>query len=170
MRVPGMELRAIAIIDDDSTTRKVLQWVLERHGFAALEVNGAEQAVKVCSDPNFGIAALIADVRLRSAETGIDVAVAVQCACPHLPILVTSGTPPEGWTAHDFANFKELVRAGRTDFLGKPFTAQKLADTLTALVAGEPPTGVREMCDAAEVSRKRQQTESRAGASAAEQK
>jgi len=132
-----MDLRTIVIIDDDSTTRKVLQWVLERHGFVVVAVSDAEEAIGLCREPQLAVAAMIADVRLRSRMTGIDVAMAVRREFPDLPVLIISGTPPQGWAEQDRAVFEELLK-NRADFLDKPFTAGMLAEKIAALVSAQP--------------------------------
>lgn len=147
-----MELRTVAIIDDDATTRKVLQWVLERHGYAVVAVADADEAVSLCREPKLAVTALIADVRLRTQDTGIDIALAVQREYPDLPILITSGTPPEGWTQKDFANFKTLI-AGQADFLAKPFTAGTLVEKLKGLLSGAGIPAARQMYNSAELHR-----------------
>lgn len=147
-----MELRTIAILDDDSTTRKVLQWVLERDGYAVVSVTDAEETIGLCHEPRLGVCALIADVRLRTEITGIDIAIKIRKEIPDLPVLITSGTPPEGWTQKDFANFKILL-AGRADFLAKPFTAGALTEKMAALVSGRPASGIVEIYKTAELHR-----------------
>ncbi|HXS98033.1 MAG TPA: response regulator [Candidatus Limnocylindrales bacterium] len=146
-----MELRTIAVIDDDATTRKVLQWILERQGYTVVAVANADEALAVCSEPKLAVAPLIVDVRLRSEATGIDIAVAVRERFGDVPVLVTSGTPPEGWTERDFAGFKTLL--GNADFIPKPFTASALVEKLTGLLNGTSAESALRLYNSAELHR-----------------
>jgi len=55
---------------------------------------------------------------------------------PALPILITSGTPPEGWSDADFECFGQLVMHARVDYLQKPFQSKAVLSVTEELTNG----------------------------------
>jgi DNA-binding response OmpR family regulator len=122
------------VVEDNTASAGVLAHVLEHKGFDVLITIDAAQAAHYCDD--FKIDILIADVILRSAASGADIAWNIRQVSPDVPVLFVSGTPLEGWSEPDFARIEALL-PGRVNFLGKPFTAAALASTVASLLHHE---------------------------------
>lgn len=83
-----------------------------------LEAATIEEAITICCDGRQHIDALIAEFMLTDGQ-GTDLAAEIRKHCPDVPVLLTSGTPMDGWSAIHRVRFDEL--GNRTDFLPKPF-------------------------------------------------
>src|SRR5439155_620808 len=94
---------------------------------------------------------LISDVGLKSAGSGLETLLRVHEHYPQLPLLIISGTPPEGWRNSDFDCFRKLVmNGGQLGFLQKPFTAQSLRAEVDTLISGKSdPPRIRALFDEA---------------------
>ena len=122
-------------MDDDPDSLNVLNWVLERH-YTVIKTVTADHAIDVCQNPKDQISLIVADILLRSPVSGTQVCLEARSCYPGIPILLTSGTPLEGWQEVDFENFKVLM-SGRVDFLQKPFTASTLESKIERLLNGD---------------------------------
>jgi len=91
-----------------------------------------EDAVEAChvEPPDL----LIAGNRFRSAPSGLETSLRVHKSRPQTPLLIVSGTPPEGWSDGDFECFVKLVSGAAVGFLLKPFTAAALKSTVRDLI------------------------------------
>ena len=127
-------LKTILVLDDNSDSLNVFYWVLEPY-YNVLKTETADEAISLCYEHKEIICLLVADIVLRSAVSGIQVGLRVRESCPNIPILLTSGTPIEGWREHDLAQLKTLM-SGRIDFLQKPFTVQMLICKVENLLNG----------------------------------
>jgi DNA-binding response OmpR family regulator len=123
------------VLDDDPDSLNVLSWVLERN-YTVVKTDTADHAIEICQNFKDQISLIVADVFLRSPVSGTRVAIDARVCCKDVPILLTSGTPVEGWRDCDFENFKKLM-SGRLDFLLKPFTAQVLVRKVEVLLNGD---------------------------------
>jgi len=121
-------------VDDDPDSLNVLNWVLERH-YTVIKTVTADHAIDVCQNPKDQISLIVADILLRSPVSGTQVCLEARSCYPGVAILLTSGTPLEGWRDVDFENYKRLM-SGRVDFLLKPFTAQRLVRKVETLLNG----------------------------------
>src|SRR5947209_7551907 len=82
--------KTIIVLDDDPTSRKVFYWILERTHRVVTAATG-DEAISLCQEQRENIGLLVADVCLRSAVSGIQVAVRVRESCPDIAICLTSG-------------------------------------------------------------------------------
>ena len=122
------------MLEDDQDSLNALHWVLERH-YTVVKTNNADHAIDVCQNPKDQISLIVADILLNSPVSGTQVCLEARSCCHDVPILLTSGTPLEGWREVDFENFKVLM-SGRVDFLQKPFTASTLESKIEKLLNG----------------------------------
>ena len=127
-------LKTILVLEDDQDSLNVLNWVLERH-YTVIKTVTADHAIDVCQNPKDQISLIVADILLRSPVSGTQVCLEARSCYPGVAILLTSGTPLEGWRDVDFENYKRLM-SGRVDFLLKPFTAQRLVRKVETLLNG----------------------------------
>jgi two-component system, OmpR family, response regulator VicR len=126
-------MRSALIIEDDSTSSKVLSLILERNGYRVLSAANSDEASGFCGDIKIDL--IVADIILRSALSGTDVACQLRQFCPEIPILFVSGTPLEGWSDRDLSNVEQLL-PGQVGFLMKPFTAADLVTAINNLMEG----------------------------------
>ncbi len=127
-------MKTVLISEDDPTSLMVLKAVLERE-YRGITTEIPEDAFVVCStEPSPDI--IIADNRLRSAPSGLETLLRVHESRPQIPLLLVSGTPPEGWSDSDFDCFVKLVSGAAIGFLLKPFTAAVLKSKVGDLIGG----------------------------------
>ena len=143
--------KTILILDDQAASLRVFGWVLESRHFLVIQADDAETAIRCCN--NGPIDLFICDVQLRSALSGTNAARVVHDSCPQIPILFTSGTPIEGWAAHDFENLRSLLVC-RVDFLPKPFSIESLLGKTESLISASAPLEeFLELFERAEINR-----------------
>ena len=127
-------MKTVLISEDDPTSLMVLKAVLERE-YRGITTEIPQDAFVVCStEPSPDI--IIADNRLRSAPSGLETLLRVHESRPQIPLLLVSGTPPEGWSDSDFDCFVKLVSGAAIGFLLKPFTAAVLKSKVGDLIGG----------------------------------
>jgi DNA-binding NtrC family response regulator len=125
-------VKNVLILEDDRTSLTVLKTVLERQ-YRVITTEIPEDALAVCStEPSPDL--FIAENRLRSAASGLETLLRVHESHPDIPLLIVSGTPPEGWPDGDFDCFVNLVSGASVDFLLKPFTAAALKGKVRDLI------------------------------------
>ena len=125
----------ILVVDDDEINRSVFTKTLELAGFPVHSVATGGEAIDLCGRLPGPLALLIIDSMLTDGW-GAQVAMKVREHCPDVPVLLTSGTPLEGWRDEDL---RALSALGPTaDFLGKPFQVQSLVDKVRRLTHCDP--------------------------------
>ena len=132
----GAPVKTILVLEDEPLLLKLMRSLLDRHGYAVLEAAGAEQAVQQFHNSGGRIDLLVADVGLPGVS-GIQVALQLRSELPHLPVILTSGYPPNAWSARDS---RHLVKLGvdSVSILLKPFGSRVLLNTVNDLTAARP--------------------------------
>lgn len=132
MRTPTASGRrpVILVVEDEVIVRLLAVEAIEEAGYAAVEAEDAEQALRLLESRE--IDAVFTDVRMPGAMDGQQLAAHVRQDHPDLPILVTSGHRQE-----ECASATPGVL-----FLQKPYRAAILIATLSALI-GSRATGPR---------------------------
>ena len=113
----------VLVVDDDDINRAVFANALELAGFEVLGVATGEDATEICRNPPGKLILIIVDFMLTDSR-GTELALHIRGGCPDIPVIITSGTPPEGWSAQDQAALLEL--GGAEVFLQKPFQVHQL--------------------------------------------
>src|SRR5206468_3155776 len=88
--------KTILVVDDNSASLNVFYWVLERR-YNVLKAETANEAIALCQQHQHQLHLILADVFLRSPISGTQVGLEARTFCPDAAILLTSGTPIEGW-------------------------------------------------------------------------
>ncbi|HEX3053945.1 MAG TPA: response regulator [Aggregatilineaceae bacterium] len=116
----------IMIIDDDRTTVRLLQTLLEMDGFEVLMAGRGQGALELAQQNNPDV--FLVDYHLSDME-GIDVVRALRAdpTFATAPIVMTSGLNVED----------DALKAGATKFLVKPFEPGNLAALFNGLLAKE---------------------------------
>ncbi len=106
----------ILVVDDSAISRNVFVRALRRLGHRVIEAAAMKEAMAICRDACWHLDLLIAEFMLRDGN-GAEVAAKVREHYPDLPVLLTCGTPPEGWSEAERRRSAELG----ADFIQKPF-------------------------------------------------
>ena len=85
--------RAVLIVEDDADLRHLTAAMLEDEQLDTIQCESAEAALAVMLMGGCEVALIFADVRLRGAMSGIDLAWEVKLRWPLLPVILTSGHP-----------------------------------------------------------------------------
>ncbi len=120
----------VLLADDESSVRRAVRRLLERHGFQVTEVaDGAEALEHVEADPT-AYDLVLTDV-VMPKMTGIQLAEAARQVAPDLPFVFVSG----------YADGPDRVTLSSTDarFVQKPFAQATLLRTLHDAVSAPPP-------------------------------
>lgn len=120
------------MLEDDVSSRFVLNEILERGGFKVLSSSSLGQAIDICRTHSDKIELLIADVVLRG-NGGPEGVRELKLLQPGMAILFISGYPL------DLLEHRGLVEKAnrleeRTEFLQKPFTAEALLNAVRRLI------------------------------------
>ena len=87
--------RAVLIVEDDADLRHLTAAMLEDEQLDTIQCESAEAALAVMLMGGCEVAMIFADVRLRGAMSGVDLAWEVKLRWPLLPVILTSGHPGE---------------------------------------------------------------------------
>jgi two-component system sensor histidine kinase ChiS len=121
----------ILVVDDDASTLRVIELLLERNGYTVRTVPTGEEALSLL--PDFIPAVLILDVNMPGMS-GFDVCQIIKRDKEYskIPIILLSGegTPQDYKTGHD---------AGAVIYMVKPFKAEKLLQVIRLLTAPNQP-------------------------------
>ncbi len=114
-----MSGHTVLIVDDEITQRKLLEGIVTRAGHTAILADGGEAALEHLFGPEASkIGAVLLDLSMPKLG-GLEVLRAIRPTRPKLPIIVL--------TAHSsLSNAVESMRAGATDFIVKPASAERL--------------------------------------------
>ncbi|MBI5960400.1 MAG: response regulator [Chloroflexi bacterium] len=113
----------IMIVDDDRTTVKLLQTLLEMDGFEVVVTGYGQQALELANSTHPDI--FLVDYHLADMD-GVELVLQLRASptFAHTPIVVASGRNVED----------KVLDAGANLFLIKPFEPNKLADTFNGLL------------------------------------
>ena len=126
-------IRSLLLIDSDPAERRRISAIASRAGWTAVGADGLETAVAILRGP-YGPevkVALIANWDPAASGALID---ALRDCHPGLPVLVLT----ESSALPDAA---EALRAGATDFLGRPVAPERLLEALAVAADRRRPTG-----------------------------
>ena len=131
------------MLEDDASSRFVLNEILERGGYHVLSSASLSEAIDTCKTHSDRIELLIADVVLRG-NGGPEGVRQLKLLQPDMAILFISGYPLE--LLENRGMVEKINRPEeRTEFLQKPFTAQALLKAVRRLIGqtDEPAQGAR---------------------------
>ena len=127
--------QVVLIVDDDPVQRRLLEAMIQRFGYQAIVVEGGDAAVRLLAGPEaVPIDAVVLDLVMPDLD-GLGVLARMRDANVTAPVIVQ--------TAHGgIDNVVSAMRAGATDFVVKPASAERLQVSLrnalaTTALAGE---------------------------------
>ncbi len=125
----------VLIVDDDPVQRRLLEAMIQRFGYRAMVVESGDAAVKLMTGPEAPrIDGVVLDLVMPDLD-GLGVLARMREADINIPVIVQ--------TAHGgIDNVVSAMRAGATDFVVKPASAERLQVSLrnaltTKALAGE---------------------------------
>jgi two-component system, cell cycle sensor histidine kinase and response regulator CckA len=132
-RTPGHTL-AILLVEDERAVRKLAARVLGSLGYAVIEADSAEEALRLWPERRREINLLLTDV-VMPGLTGPQLAAELRRECPALPVVFVSGYADE-------VVARQGMSAAEGLFLEKPFTTAALAAMVESALRGGPQSGV----------------------------
>jgi two-component system cell cycle sensor histidine kinase/response regulator CckA len=124
-RFPGGS-ETIVLVDDDEGARAVSRRILQRAGYTVLSAPDGVEAMRLVGEAGGRVDLLITDVVMPGLG-GRDLVAHVRETLPTLRVLFVSGYTEEGVRKHG-------VLDADSAFLEKPFTAERLAQTVRELL------------------------------------
>ena len=118
--------KTVLIADDDQLIRDMVTKVLQKNGFVVTTASDGEEAVDTAIAHRFDI--IITDIMMPIIE-GIEVIAEIIGKWPDTKIIAISSESSAGRTS--LLTLAETMGAATT--LEKPFSAQQLMDTISAL-------------------------------------
>ena len=125
----------VLIVDDDPVQRRLLEAMVQRFGYQALVAEGGDAALNLLTGPDAArIDGVVLDLVMPDLD-GLGVLARMRDAGLNIPVIVQ--------TAHGgIDNVVSVMRAGATDFVVKPASAERLQVSLrnalaTKALAGE---------------------------------
>ncbi|MDQ3483690.1 MAG: sigma-54 dependent transcriptional regulator [Pseudomonadota bacterium] len=131
--MPNDAIRSLLLIDADAAERRRISAIACRAGWTVVGADGLETAIALLQGP-YGTevkVALLGSWEQLSSQALID---ALRSCYPGLPVLVLTNNDPLPVAA-------DVLRAGATDFLGKPVAPERLLEALAAAADRRRPTG-----------------------------
>lgn len=127
--IPMGEGELILVVDDEVAIRDITQQILETTGYRAMSARNGTEAMVRYQEKKGEIKAVITDVMMPSMD-GTELVRAIRAIDPDVKIIAMSGLLEERDSPE---------AAGIDEFLVKPFTTERLLQTLrTVLDSGKP--------------------------------
>lgn len=114
-----MDQRTVLIVEDDPAIARVLNMMVELHGYTVLNAQDGQEAIRLGEQYRGGISLLLCDVLLEN-ESGPVIAAQIGALCPDLQTVFLSGYPLEVLGERNLLS-PELVLSGKAFYLQKPF-------------------------------------------------
>jgi two-component system cell cycle sensor histidine kinase/response regulator CckA len=121
----------VLIIDDEAAIRQVLRRTLEAFGYRVVTAEGGPEALSIYVERQAEIGAVITDL-MMPAMNGLATINALLQVNACVRIIVLTGLATE-------AQKEAAMSAGASKFLAKPFTIEKLIETLGTFWPGASP-------------------------------
>ena len=121
----------ILVVDDEPGVRRLACQSLERGGYATIEAEDGEAALRIleCAAPPIRL--VLSDIRMPRLD-GVQLERACRIRWPGLPIILMSGEVTRDWVVR-------LVREAGHEVIRKPFQPDTLLQAVRSLL--EPPDG-----------------------------
>jgi DNA-binding NtrC family response regulator len=130
--MPNEPIRSLLLIDADAAERRRISAIASRAGWTVVGADGAETAAAILRGP-YGPEVKVALLGHWDNSTGGELIDSLRACHAALPVLVlTDGAMPAAVDA---------IRAGATDFLGRPVAPERLLEALAVAADRRRPPG-----------------------------
>jgi len=116
----------VLVVDDEPSVRRLARAVLSRNRFVVAEARNGVEGVALALDPGIGVDVVVLDLTMPEMD-GREALAAIRARRPDLPVLVSSGYPPEEVVL-------ERGPGEPTEFLKKPYGPSELLEAVSALL------------------------------------
>jgi two-component system cell cycle sensor histidine kinase/response regulator CckA len=125
---PKPEVTVVLVVDDDPAVLEVAARVLERAGYRVLQAGEGSEALRVARDHQGGIDLVLTDV-VMPGMNGLELGERLARERPETRFLYMSA-----YTEDEALRYG--VEVARTNFLGKPFSLEELAQAVRQALSG----------------------------------
>jgi CheY-like chemotaxis protein len=127
---PMGEGETILVVDDEPPVREVLNSILNNYGYRPICAPDAESGLEKLSHDASEARLVILDLNMPGMG-GHKMLKELQRIAPNLPVIIASGHLPDG-------DIPSLIKAGKVDFVPKPFRWSELLKVVRRRLDGEP--------------------------------
>ena len=131
--MPNEPIRSLLLIDADAAERRRIAAIASRAGWTVVGADGRETAVALLRGP-YGPEVRVAVLGNWDKEAAGELIDALRSCHPGLPVLVLADSS-------ELTHAVDAIRAGATDFLGRPVAPERLLEALAAAADRRRPTG-----------------------------
>jgi CheY-like chemotaxis protein len=118
----------ILVVDDDDPTKRLVDALLQRHGYSTVLASNGSEAIELLRTRTF--AAIILDMMMPTVS-GIDVIAFLAQQSLSIPVVICTAAPPTKVNGLDATYVKAVIR--------KPFDIDDFIATVKAVAGGAPP-------------------------------
>lgn len=120
-----MEQVRILLAEDDPLVLLAVEAALQEAGFDVLTAMSGSEAIKLISEDEGLIKAVVTDIRMGSGPSGWDVGRHSRASSPSMPVVYVSGDSAADWAIHGVP---------KSVMLPKPFAFPQLITALSGLL------------------------------------
>ncbi len=120
-------IRRVLLAEDEVSVRKLARRLLERSGFQVIEVEDGPAALRAVERVGLDSIDLLLTDSVMPLMTGSELAAELLGQRPDLPVVVMSGYT-------ETPTVSDLARTANLAFLRKPFSSERLAETIDSLL------------------------------------
>jgi DNA-binding NtrC family response regulator len=126
-------IRSLLLVDADAAERRQISAIASRAGWTVVGADGVETAVAILRGP-YGAEVKVALLGNWDRDSAVQIIDALRSCRSGLPVIVLTG-------GDSVPLALDAVRAGATDFLGRPVAAERLLEALSAIADRRRPPG-----------------------------
>ena len=115
----------ILVVDDEVKVREVLQGILSQLGYKCTIASSASEAILMLQNDYFPI--VLTDIRMPEID-GFQLLTTIKANYPDIDVMCTTGYSKE-------YTFTDVIKAGASDFLTKPFSKDELEAKLNRIIS-----------------------------------
>jgi DNA-binding NtrC family response regulator len=131
--MPEEQVRSLLLVDADAAERRRISAVASRAGWTVVGADGLETAVAILRGP-YGNEVKLALLGNWDPQSGVLLLQALRASRSNLPVIVLAN-------GDQLASGLDAIRAGATDFLGKPVAPERLLEALASVADRRRPPG-----------------------------